>query len=62
MREKGRILYELYCNGVGWKNYLGLPCPEFVNLTEIIQEAWLMAALGYEIILNNSVEPSEQKE
>lgn len=51
--EEGRILYELYCNGVGWKNYQGLPCPEFVDLPKNIQEAWTMTALAYEIILQN---------
>lgn len=43
MSELAREAYEAYADAAGWKNYQGLPMPEWGNLPEAIQESWLAA-------------------
>lgn len=41
----GQLAYEAYGNVVDWKNYQGLPMPQWRDLGAHIQEAWTAAAL-----------------
>jgi hypothetical protein len=38
-----RIAYQAYGKATDFKNYQGLPMPEFENLPEQIQQAWIAA-------------------
>lgn len=37
---QGQKAYEIYVVAVDGKNYQGLPCPEWNDLTDKIKEAW----------------------
>lgn len=37
-------LYEIYCHDTDWKNYQGLPCPTWDNLTPAVQQHWMAVA------------------
>lgn len=41
--ELARIAYHAYGKTTDFKNYQGLPMPEFENLPQKIQEAWVAA-------------------
>ena len=40
MTDYGKIAYEAYGDFVEWKNYLGVPLPQWEALEEKTQEAW----------------------
>jgi len=40
----GEVGYRAYGDSVGWKNYLGRPMPEWLELPEAIRGAWIAAA------------------
>lgn len=42
--DDGEAAYRAYGDHVGWKNYQGLPMPEWANLPPLIQGAWNAAA------------------
>lgn len=42
--ELAKIAYRAYGQTTDFKNYQGLPMPEFDNLPEKIQEAWIAAS------------------
>lgn len=42
----GRIAYAAYGETTGHKNYAGLPMPDWEDLGDRIQQAWINAAAG----------------
>lgn len=45
-RSLGVIAYEAYGDSVDWKTFDGRPMPEWSDLGERIQQAWVDAALA----------------
>lgn len=43
--ELGKIAYLAYGDSVGWKNYQGLPMPQWDQLSVAIQGGWIAAAV-----------------
>lgn len=45
MRSLARDLYAVYCASADGKNYQGLPCPAWDDLTEAVRGHWTTVAL-----------------
>lgn len=49
--ELGQVAYRAYGEITGFKNYQGLPMPEFDELGRVIKTAWMFAAKAVEHVL-----------
>lgn len=52
--DLARIGYIAYGNVTSWKNYLGLPMPEWEELSGPIQQAWTEAAQAIALAARSS--------
>lgn len=55
----GKEAYNGYCEVVDYKNYQGLPVPNWENLTDKIRTAWVVSAIHAVHCAVNKAIPTE---
>lgn len=58
--ELAKTAYEEYAGYTNWKNYQGLQMPEWNDLPDNIQKAWIAASAGVvDVVLKNPDEATK---